>query len=38
MKGEVFCLSLVGAGGGGNNLQVSKNQDNIEDKKFRKKK
>lgn len=35
MKGEVFCLSLVGGEGG--NLQVNKNGDNIENKNFKRK-
>lgn len=36
MKGEVFCLSLVG--GKKNNLQVNKSQDNSENKNLKKKK
>lgn len=36
MKGEVFCLSLVG--GKKNNLQVNKSQDNTENKNLKKKK
>lgn len=36
MKGEVFCLSLVGEKK--NNLQVNKSQDNMENKNLKKKK
>lgn len=36
MKGEVFCLSLVG--GKKTNLQVNKSQDNTENKNLKKKK
>lgn len=41
MKGEVFCLSLVGGKKKRkkpHNLQVNKNQDNIENKNFKEKK